>query len=128
MKFKKPKVGDFRVVTRFLWTPRRFDGNLIWLETVSYRQHYTFVFLVGYTWCDICLVNPKSGDAIEFDPIKKGDSKYPTKEFTHWKNGKPYRSGGGYKRQQPRTNSTKFNGKFPKITNAISIHDFLNGI
>lgn len=35
-----PKVGDTRVVTKFLWWPKTIDAVTRWMETASYKQEY----------------------------------------------------------------------------------------
>ena len=40
MKINKPKDGEYRYKTKFLWLPKRFDGGWYWLETVTIRQVY----------------------------------------------------------------------------------------
>ena len=70
MIFKKPKEGDYRYKTRFLWLPKRFDGGWYWLETVTIRQIYLYRVLKR-GWVDVCLSNHESGLPISIDPIKK---------------------------------------------------------
>jgi hypothetical protein len=71
MKVNKPKDGDYRYKTKFLWFPKRFDGGWHWLETVTIRQIYLYY---GPTfrskWYNVCLSNPESGLPISIDPIK----------------------------------------------------------
>jgi len=33
-----PKVGDERIVTRFLWLPKKFQGQVRWLEKAKIWQ------------------------------------------------------------------------------------------
>jgi hypothetical protein len=72
MKINRPKDGDYRYKTKFLWLPKRFDGGWYWLETVTIRQIY---FYHGHGlipgWHNVCLSNPESGLPISIDPIKK---------------------------------------------------------
>ena len=71
MKINKPKDGEYRYKTKFLWFPKRFDGGWYWLETVTIRQLYcppTWISFRG--WADVCLSNPDTGMPISIDPIK----------------------------------------------------------
>lgn len=74
MKIQKPKDGDYRYVTKFLWMPRRFDGVWVWLETVTIRQIY-FYHGLSIGWADVCLSNPLTGLPASF----KYDSITPPK-------------------------------------------------
>jgi hypothetical protein len=71
MKIKRPKDGDYRYKTTFLWYPKRFDGGWYWLETVTIRQMYIYNEIIPSKWYDVCLSNPKSGLPISIDPIKQ---------------------------------------------------------
>ena len=53
MKIETPKDGDYRYVTKFLQTPQRFDGVLVWLETVTIRQGYFYHGVFSPGWVDI---------------------------------------------------------------------------
>ncbi|MFA5152822.1 MAG: hypothetical protein WC554_09705 [Clostridia bacterium] len=56
MKIIKPKDGDYRLKTKFLWWPKRFNGIWIWFETVTIRQVYLGLFGFSmWRWCDVCL-------------------------------------------------------------------------
>ena len=57
MKITKPKDGDYRTITKFLWLPKRFDGVWIWLEKVTIRQIYLYNGVLYRGWSDICIVN-----------------------------------------------------------------------
>jgi hypothetical protein len=70
MKFKRPKDGDYRYKTKFLWYPKRFDGEWRWLETVTIRQIYLYHGMLVSGWYNVCLSNPISGLPISIDPIK----------------------------------------------------------
>ena len=71
MRVKKPKHYEDRLVTKFLWFPKRFDGVWVWLETVTIRQMYfPPTWCSGAGWADVCLSNPDSGLPISIDPIK----------------------------------------------------------
>jgi hypothetical protein len=74
MIIKRPKDGDYRYKTKFLWIPKRFDAGWYWLETVTIRQIYFYHGLIP-GWYDICLSNPKSGLPISIDPIIKNQTK-----------------------------------------------------
>lgn len=41
---ENPKRGDERVVTRFLWWPKKINNVIIWWETVSYLQRYDYLY------------------------------------------------------------------------------------
>ena len=58
MLLKRPKDGEYREVTKFLWLPKRFDGGWRWLETVTTRQMYLYHMGFQPGWVDVCLVNP----------------------------------------------------------------------
>ena len=70
MRVKKPKYYEDRLVTKFLWFPKRFDGVWVWLETVTIRQRYCPPSWYACGWTDVCLSNPDSGFPISIDPIK----------------------------------------------------------
>jgi len=70
MRIDKPKDGDYRYVTKFLWTPKRFDGVWVWLEKVTIRQVYLGLFGMSYfRWIDVCLSNPFTGSPESFKPM-----------------------------------------------------------
>ena len=81
MKINRPKDGDYRYKTKFLWFPRRFDGGWYWLETVTIRQIY-FYYVLTPGWYNVCLSNPESGLPISIDPIKK--QKVMSNDKTKW--------------------------------------------
>jgi hypothetical protein len=70
MRINKPKDGEYRYKTIFLWFPKRFDGGWYWLETVTIRQLYLYNGVLKPGWEDVCLSNPNSGLPISLDPIK----------------------------------------------------------
>jgi hypothetical protein len=62
MKTIKPKDGDHREITKFLLFPKRFNGAWFWLETVTIRQMYLYLFGGAlWRWCDICVIDKESG-------------------------------------------------------------------
>ena len=70
MKINRPKDGEYRYKTKFLWFPKRFDGGWYWLETVTIRQLYLYHGVWMRGWANVCLANPNSGLPIDLDPIK----------------------------------------------------------
>lgn len=38
MKWDRPKIGDIRIVEKFLWLPLCFDGSCKWWERVKIKQ------------------------------------------------------------------------------------------
>lgn len=48
MRWRKPKNGDRRVITKFLFFPRNIWGDVRWLERVKIEQR--FVDFAGYRW------------------------------------------------------------------------------
>lgn len=40
MRWEKPKIGEMRVVKKFLLFPKRIDNECRWLEFVEYIQVY----------------------------------------------------------------------------------------
>ena len=74
MKINRPKDGDYRYKTKFLWFPKRFNGGWYWLETVTIRQVYLYYEVSLTGWYNVCLSNPESGLPISIDPIKKIES------------------------------------------------------
>ncbi len=70
MRISKPKDGDYRYITKFLWIPKRFNGTWMWLETVTIRQVYLGLFGMSYfTWIDVCLSNPFTGYPENFETM-----------------------------------------------------------
>lgn len=65
MKINRPKDGDYRYMTKFLWLPKRFDGAWYWLETITIRQIYFYHGIIP-GWYDVCLSNPKTGLPLSF--------------------------------------------------------------
>ncbi len=63
------KHGDSRYETKFLWSPRRFQNEWIWLETVTIRQMYIDDGIFWSRWVDVCLSNPESGLPVSIHPI-----------------------------------------------------------
>ena len=59
MRINRPKDGEYRYKTKFLWFPKRFDGGWYWLETVTIRQVYLYHGVVKRGWANVCLSNPK---------------------------------------------------------------------
>lgn len=45
-KYKKPEVGETKIVTRFAWLPVRMDDKTIWLE--KYDTIYIFQELSAF--------------------------------------------------------------------------------
>jgi hypothetical protein len=60
MKINRPKDGDYRYKTKFLWFPKRFDSGWYWLETVTIRQIYFYHGTGVPGWCDVCLSDSKT--------------------------------------------------------------------
>ena len=54
MIINKPKDGEYRYKTKFLWFPKRFDGGWYWLETVTIRQLYLYHGVWMRGWADVC--------------------------------------------------------------------------
>ena len=72
MKIYRPKDGEYRYKTKFLWFPKRFDGGWYWLETVTIRQVYLYHGVLKRGWANVCLSNPKE----EFKPKKSLKERY----------------------------------------------------
>lgn len=72
MVIRRPKDGDRREVTRFLWLPRRFDGGWYWLETVTVRQVYLYYGTVLPGWEDVCLVADRAEPRSNERPVVRG--------------------------------------------------------
>jgi len=79
MKINRPKDGEYRHKTKFLWFPKRFDGGWYWLETITIRQVYLYHGVLKRGWSDICFQNhgddpvlnpPGCGLKEEFKPKK----------------------------------------------------------
>ena len=51
MKWKTPKSGDKRIVSKFLLFPREINNEVRWLEKVKIEQEYDRGCLLG--WWDI---------------------------------------------------------------------------
>ena len=50
----KEKVGQRRVIKKFLWFPEVWDGQLIWMESVKITQEIRYNILQGsHEWTDI---------------------------------------------------------------------------
>jgi hypothetical protein len=73
MRIEKPKDGDYRYVTKFLWMPKRFDGIWVWLETVTIRQCYFYNRVLIRGWANVCLSNPLTGLPASFKDIGISD-------------------------------------------------------
>jgi hypothetical protein len=41
MKWKLPKIGDVRIVNKFLWKPLEINGEKRWFEKVKIQQIFT---------------------------------------------------------------------------------------
>lgn len=44
MKFydkRRPKDGEIRLITKFLWFPKCLDGETRWLETATWEEKYS---------------------------------------------------------------------------------------
>jgi hypothetical protein len=67
MNIETPKDGDTRYITKFLWTPQRFNGALVWMENVTIRQGYFYHGMFNPGWVDICLSDPYTGMPAMFD-------------------------------------------------------------
>lgn len=37
-QYKRPNIGDERIITKFLWFPRTIMEETRWLEVASFRQ------------------------------------------------------------------------------------------
>lgn len=42
MRWKRPQIGDIRVVTKFLLFPCRIWGDCRWLEYAALKQEYVY--------------------------------------------------------------------------------------
>ncbi len=82
MRINRPKDGEYRYKTKFLWFPKRFDGGWYWLETITIRQVYLYHGVLKRGWADIqsilttvddtCLLNPPGcGLKEEFKPKQR---------------------------------------------------------
>ena len=77
MRINRPKDGEYRYKTKFLWFPKRFDGGWYWLETITIRQVYLYHGVLKRGWSDICLLNPPGcGLKEEFKPKKSLKERY----------------------------------------------------
>lgn len=71
MIIKTPKDGDYRYKTEFALLPKRFNGVIAWLETVTIRQVYLSEgILFNPGWVDVCLSNPLTGNPADFEVTK----------------------------------------------------------
>jgi len=52
-KIKKPKVGDERLLHKFLFFPREINDEIRWLEWVIIEQRYYFGYDFGNHWEDL---------------------------------------------------------------------------
>ena len=60
MKIKVAKIGDERVITKFLFFPCRIHGELRWFEKATIRQEYDNVgFPFHSSWWNICFEDYK---------------------------------------------------------------------
>lgn len=62
-KMLKPRLGEYRTKTKFLWYPRQFEiGQTRWLEfakvqeVLQYRDGHT-TFFRGYYWHEVAFVD-----------------------------------------------------------------------
>ena len=52
MKWKVSKIGDVRIIQKFLLFPRRINNEMLWLETISIKQQY--ISCIGFShWGDM---------------------------------------------------------------------------
>ena len=51
-KRPKPKIGDTRIVKRFLLFPKNLNNDVVWLEVAHIRQCIYHGDYFGYTWKD----------------------------------------------------------------------------
>ena len=58
----EPKVGDIRIVSKFLWFPKCINRECRWLEKVSYKQKYKRCGVLNPThyWDNIEWVDKRS--------------------------------------------------------------------
>lgn len=51
---KMPISGDIRIIEKFIWFPKTYDGYKVWFERVKISQVYLRI-LGKYMWVDIGL-------------------------------------------------------------------------
>lgn len=56
MRWRSHYFGEVRIITKFLWLPKRINENVRWLETVKIEQIYAFNWL-GNLWYDLRFVD-----------------------------------------------------------------------
>lgn len=66
MKWRKPFIGQYRIITRFLLFPKRIGLETRWLEIVRIKQVYTMFGSRRY-WKDKKFVkNNEKGDGFYY--------------------------------------------------------------
>jgi len=81
------KEGQERIISKFLFFPKRIGSQLMWLERVSIKQklHYMFDNTSGSAWWE--------WRDLEFIPTEKQHWKIVTKKLDEILNGEVYRTG-----------------------------------
>jgi len=59
MRWKQPEIGDYRIISMFLWFPRTVQGETRWFEFAQIKQIYV---VLGWDemWADVEWIDQNS--------------------------------------------------------------------